>query len=325
MEPFLKIHSLPVNYAWGILPAIYFYLTGLSAASFVISTLANVFGIVRFKAVGRIGAALAPLCLAIAPVLLIADLESPQRFWYLIRYNFFPHFQPTSPMAFGTWLLSLYPLDAVVYAYFLFTENQRMAKIFGLIGIPLAISVHGYTGFILAVVPGKPLWNTALMPFLFLISAMVSGYALVILVSILKEKYVSNSQKLSKRYSQYLKRFNQFFPPIERDVIVVLTKHLIGFIILDLFLIFSEVMVMLVSTEESYHTVLSLLTGEFSPLFLGIEILLGSFIPLFILSYSKTKGMLKWQAVASVFVLVGIMTMRYVVLVAGQTFPIQLL
>jgi formate-dependent nitrite reductase membrane component NrfD len=33
----------------------------------------------------------------------------------------------------------------------------------------------------------------------------------------------------------------------------------------------------------------------------------------------------KWQAVASVFVLVGIMTMRYVVLVAGQTFPIQLL
>jgi formate-dependent nitrite reductase membrane component NrfD len=177
----------------------------------------------------------------------------------------------------------------------------------------------------LAVVPGKPLWNTALMPFLFLISAMVSGYALVILVSILKEKYISNSQKLAKRYSQYLKCFNQFFPPIERDVIAVLTKHLIGFIILDLFLIFSEVMVMLVSTEESYHTVLSLLTGKFSPLFLGIEILLGSFIPLFVLSYSKTKGMPKWQAVASVSVLVGIMTMRYVVLVAGQTFPIQLL
>ena len=274
MEPFVKIHPLPIDYAWGILPAIYFYLTGLSAASFVISTLANVFGMVKFKAVGRIGAVLAPLCLTLAPAMLITDLESPQRFWYLLRYNFFPHFQPSSPMAFGTWLLSIYPLEAIVYAYFLFTGNQKMAKVFGLIGIPLAISVHGYTGFVLAVVPGKHLWNTALMPFLFLVSAMVSGYALVILVSILKERYVSNSRYLKERYPEHLKIFNQIFPKVEKEVVIDLTKHLIGFIALDLFLIFCDVIVMLVSTEESYHTVISLLTGKFAPLFLGIEIFL---------------------------------------------------
>jgi tetrathionate reductase subunit C len=325
MEQFIKIHPLPIEYAWGILPAIYFYLTGLSAASFVISTLANVFGMAKFKAVGRIGAVLAPLCLAIAPILLIIDLESPQRFWYLIRYNFFPHFHPASPMAYGTWLLSVYPLEAICYAYFLFMENKRMAKIFGLIGIPLAISVHGYTGFILAVVPGKHLWNTALMPFLFLISAMVSGYALVILVSIVKERYISNSQRLAERYPEYLKLFNHLFPPVEKEVIIDLAKHLIGFIILDLFLIFSDVIVMLVSTEEAHHTVLSLLAGEFAPLFLGVEIFLGSLVPLFILSLSKTRGILQWQALASALVLIGIMTMRYIVMMAGQSFPPQLI
>jgi formate-dependent nitrite reductase membrane component NrfD len=280
---------------------------------------------VKFKAVGRIGAVLAPLCLVLAPATLILDLESPARFWYLLRYNFFPHFHPTSPMAFGTWLLSIYPLEAIVYAYFLFIGNQKMAKIFGLIGIPLAISVHGYTGFVLAVIPGKHLWNTALMPFLFLISAMVSGYALVILTSIAKEKYVSNSKWLKERYPQHLKLFNHYFPTVEKEVISDLTKHLMGFITLDLFLIFCDVIVMLVSTEESYHTVLSLLSGRFAPLFLGIEILLGSFIPLFILSYRRTKAVQTWQVFASVLVLIGIMTMRYIVIIGGQSFPIQLI
>jgi tetrathionate reductase subunit C len=325
MEPLMKVHSLPIDYAWGILPAIYFYLTGLSAASFVISTLANVFGMVKFKAIGRIGAVLAPLCLTLAPAMLITDLESPERFWYLLRYNFFPYFQPTSPMAFGTWLLSIYPLEAMVYAYFLFVGNQRMAKIFGLIGIPLAISVHGYTGFVLAVVPGKHLWNTALMPFLFLISAMVSGYALVILVGLLKERYISNSRWLKERYPGHLKIFNQLFPTVEREVILDLAKHLMGFIALDLFLIFSDVIVMLVSTEESYHTVMSLLAGRFAPLFLGVEIFMGALIPLFLLSYSRTKGILQWQVVTSILVLTGIMTMRYVVMIGGQSFPIQLI
>lgn len=325
MEPVIKIHPLPIDFAWGALPAFYFYLTGLSAASFVISTLANVFGMVKFKAVGRIGAVLAPLCLVLAPATLILDLESPTRFWYLLRYNFFPHFHPTSPMAFGTWLLSIYPLEAIFYAYFLFTGNQKMAKIFGLIGIPLAISVHGYTGFVLAVVPGKHLWNTALMPFLFLISAMVSGYALVILVSVIKEKYVSNSQWLKDRYPQHLKLFNHYFPTVEKEVVLDLTKHLIGFIALDLFLIFSDVIVMLVATEESYHTVMSLLTGKFAPLFLGGEILLGAVIPLFILTNSKIKTDPTYQALASILVLAGIMSMRYIVIIAGQSFPVQLL
>jgi formate-dependent nitrite reductase membrane component NrfD len=325
MDPFIKIHPLPIDYAWGALPAFYFYLTGLSAASFVISTLANVFGMVKFKAVGRVGAVLAPLCLVLAPATLILDLESPERFWYLLQYNFIPHFHPTSPMAFGTWLLMIYPLEAIVYAYFLFTGNQKMAKVFGLIGIPLAISVHGYTGFVLAVVPGKHLWNTALMPFLFLISAMVSGYALVILASILKEKYISNSKWLKERRPQHLKLFNDYFPTIEKEAVSDLAKHLIGFIALDLFLIFSAVIVMLMATEESYHTVMSLLAGRFAPFFLGIEIFLGLLIPLFILSYQRTRAIQTWQVVASALVLIGVMTMRYTFIVAGQSFPVQLL
>ena len=35
------------------------------------------------------------------------------------------------------------------YGWFMFTGKDKLTKLFGLIGIPLALSVHGYTGFIL--------------------------------------------------------------------------------------------------------------------------------------------------------------------------------
>jgi len=43
--------------------------------------------------------------------------------------------------------------------------------------------VHGYTGFIVAMGIGRAMWNVSLMPIYFLLSAMVSGAALLILAS----------------------------------------------------------------------------------------------------------------------------------------------
>jgi len=45
----------------------------------------------------------------------------------------------------------------------MFKGNKPLTKLFGTIGIPLAVFVHGYTGFILALGKARALWNTALM------------------------------------------------------------------------------------------------------------------------------------------------------------------
>src|SRR3989304_3425286 len=169
-------HDIPLE--WQI--ATYFFLTGLSAASFLLSALAYVFGMAQFKPAGRIGAVLAPIVLIIAPLFLIIDLEQPFRFVNLLyMWNF------RSPVTWGTFLLTLYPINCLVYLYFIHraegtttlhpeaTQNvKRMAlqpiagasqaavpgethpgarmwmRFFGTLGIPLAIMVHGYTGFI---------------------------------------------------------------------------------------------------------------------------------------------------------------------------------
>ena len=144
-------------------------LTGLSAGSFVLSTLAFVFGIEKYKPIGKIGVVLAALFLIMAPLALLIHVGQPFKAWHL-----FVHLNVTSPITWGSFLLTLYPINCLVYGWFMFKGNKAMTKLFGTIGIPLAVFVHGYTGFILALGKARALWNTALMPFLFLVSAMVS-------------------------------------------------------------------------------------------------------------------------------------------------------
>ena len=283
---------------FGALIAIYFYLTGLSAGSFVLSTLAFVFGMEKFKPIGKIGVILATLFLVMAPLALLVHVGQPFKAWHL-----FVHLNVTSPITWGSFLLTLYPINCVIYGFFMFRGNKRMTRIFGTIGIPLAIFVHGYTGFILALGKARALWNTALMPFLFLISAMVSGIALMILISIVKDRFFSREKT------------------INRDLVFGLGKLLVAMILIDLFLVLSDVLVLLVSHAEAQEVAHLILTGKFSFYFLVVENIMGKIIPAIILLVPRFRN-LATVTVASVLVVVGIFFMRYVVVVGGEFLPL---
>ncbi len=289
-------HEMPL----GIPIATYFYLTGLSAGSFIISTMAYGFGLVRFKPLGKIGVVMATCLLIIAPTILLIDLEQPLRFWHLILY-----LRITSPITWGTFLLSLYPMNCMVYGYFMFKGDMKRTKIFGLIGIPLALLVHGYTGFILALGKARVLWNTAIMPPIFLVSAMVSGLALMILVVIIKDFIIQRGKEPN------------------RDLIYALGKFLVASIALDLILIGIDLSVLLTSTTEAYRAALMLLNGQFSFLFLGVELILGAIIPLLLFLSPFTKRWIPAYVIASVLVMVGIFAMRCIMVIGGLTIPLS--
>jgi Ni/Fe-hydrogenase subunit HybB-like protein len=289
-------HEMPLS----ILIAIYFYMTGLSAGSFILSTLAYGFGMERFKPLGKVGVVMAIVLLALAPLNLIADLTQPFRFWHLLLF-----FNPTSPISYGTFLLTAYPVNCLIYGYFMFQGNKRLTRIFGLIGIPLAVSVHGYTGFILALGKAHALWNTALMPTLFLVSAMVSGIALMILVVMIKDRFFSEERT------------------INMDAIGGLVTMLVGAILVDLFLVFSDIAVLLTADAEARESASLILTGQFAPYFVGLELFLGSLIPLLIFTLPFTRRRVPALGVAAVLVMVGIMAMRYVMVIGGQSTPLS--
>jgi len=297
MEPTV-IYNIHNGETFGILIAIYFYLTGLSAGSFILSTLAYGFGIEKYKPLGKIGIVLATLLLVIAPLFLLLHVGKPLRAWHL-----FVLLRGTSPITWGSFLLTLYPINCLIYGFFMFRGYARLTRIFGLIGIPLAIAVHGYTGFILSFGKARALWNSSMMPLLFLVSAMVSGIALMILVSAIKDRFFSKERK------------------INRQLILDLAKLLGWVIVFDLFLMFSEITTHFVSHRETYEVNLLLLTGSFAIWFVGVETLLGKLIPLGIFLTPKFRT-LPAILVASVLVIIGIFFMRYNVVLAGEFLPL---
>ena len=334
-------HSIPL----GVPIATYFFMTGISAASFLISTLAYVFGMEKFKPAGRVGAVIAPIVLALAPIFLIIDLEQPLRFIHLLyMFNF------RSPVTWGTFLLTIYPINCLIYLALIFraegstlpffsqgkgggprlrpvagasqladeaalvsgSRQKWWMRFFGALGIPLAIMVHGYTGFIVGLGQGRAMWNVSLMPMYFLVSAMVSGTALLILVCILKEKLLGSHPVVTK-----------YFPTVPDGVISSLGKILVGFIVLDLLFVASEVLVLTASRPDDYAAAMLILRGSFAPLFLGVELALGLFAPLVILVAPKINRSALALSAASLLVLVGVYAMRYVTVVGGQVIPLN--
>ncbi|OLN28607.1 NrfD/PsrC family molybdoenzyme membrane anchor subunit [Desulfosporosinus metallidurans] len=51
-------------------------------------------------------------------------------------------------------------------------KDAKIVKFLLTLGVPLALMVHGYTGFILADIQSRALWHTGLIPLIFLMSAM---------------------------------------------------------------------------------------------------------------------------------------------------------
>jgi len=284
--------------AAGVLIAIYFYLTGISAGSFILSTLAYVFGQTKYKPIGKIAVILATVVLIIAPMALLIHVGRPFRAWRLFyNINF------TSPISWGSFLLTFYPINCIIYGYFIFKNNPKMTKLFGMIGIPLAVAVHGYCGFILGFAKARHLWNTALMPILFLVSAIVSGVALVIFVVYIKDKFFSREGKVNE------------------ELIFGLARLMGGFLLLDLFLVLSDVLILLAGSEDAIKIGWLLLTGKFVIPFLGIENGLGKVIPAILIFSTKLRTTNR-LVLASCLVMFGILVMRLVVVLAGEYFPL---
>ena len=185
----------------------------------------------------------------------------------------------------------------------MFKENLKPTRLFGFIGIPLAISVHGYTGFILAFGKARALWNTALMPILFLASAIVSGIALMILVCMITGRFFSKERTINK------------------DLIFSLGKLLAWMIVFDLFLVLCDMLVLSISHSDAQATFHLLLGGNFSFLFLVVENLLGKIVPFILLVVPRFRNLIT-VAIASILVVVGIFFMRYVVVLAGEYIPL---
>ena len=154
----------PSHYAWPI--AAYFFIGGLSSAAQFIATVLDLVGGKEDRPAVRAGRYLAFLGALVSPLPLIVDLETPQRWYNMLRI-----FRPTSTMSIGSWALTAFGtfsgLTAVGQAaedLFGWVTGRWLAR---LASLPAALAggvVALYTGTLLAATV-LPLWAAA-SPFL---------------------------------------------------------------------------------------------------------------------------------------------------------------
>ena len=106
-----------------------------------------------------------------------------------------------------------------------------------------------------------------------------------------------------------------------RYLVFSLGNLLAAMILIDLFLVLSDVLVLLVSHSEAQEVAHLILQGKFGILFIGVENVMGKIIPALILLIPRLRN-LTTVTISSVLVVVGIFFMRYVVVLGGEFLPL---
>ncbi|MEG0071895.1 MAG: NrfD/PsrC family molybdoenzyme membrane anchor subunit [Raoultibacter sp.] len=281
---------------WGASIAWYLFLAGLGGGAFVTSAF---LGWRHPEAVNmrKIGHLVAPIAIIIGLVLLMFDAEAglhnPLRFALLLH-------NPHSVMTWGVVFLAIFAIVSIVVVVL-----DRMKKAvpvwLDIVGVVFGLCVAIYTGVLLGVAKTFPLWNNALLPILFLVSAISAGAAIVLLISVFRHAEEFNKVGV-------LKKFHFCLPIIE---LVLLTS---------LMFITSYV------NSAGFASVMSLIAGSWSLLFWIGLVLIGLVVPtaletwlLFFTpkEFEESKKAHYLSAASDIGVLVGGFLLRFLIVVAA--------
>jgi len=329
------IYPNEVEIHWSLLIVVYPYITGLVAGAFILASLVKVFNVKDLQPTYRLALLTALAFLLVAPMPLLLHLGRPERFYEILLTP-----NVTSAMAMfgfvyawylmGVLLLEVwfeYRRDLIVMggrergimgwlhrALALFSTDtseaalafdRRAVRGITIIGIPSAFLLHGYVGFIFGSVKANPWWGSVLMPIVFLMSAIVSGIALVIFLYMILAA---------------IRR-----EPVDMRCLDTVTSYLFYAVIVDFSLEALDFIHRLYQSEESVKILGKLITHKLFMSLFVLQILIGMFIPLGILIVAKWRklgddGRKLLYFTAVILIQLGIFSTRWNVVIGGQLF-----
>jgi len=326
---FVPGHAAAVT-PWGMLISTYVFFALSSTGLCLVSSLGHIFKVKAFEPIARRSVFLAIVTLLIAFTVMAMELARPIR----LARGAVLSANAVSPI---WWMGALYGLSltskALEFLLLCATDharearartgivrlfyrllalgslnvsksrsrrNHRFAIWAGLAGLVASVAAPSMLGAVFGFISAKPLWHGPFMPIYFLVSALLSGAALLPLVVYLT--YV-------------LRRFD--LKPI-RDLMQASGKLLAGILGAFLFLTIWRTLTSLYGhTPNMYGSTMAMLEGELMGNFWVFEIILGSLLPLVILLVPQTRTNFG-VALASALVIVGVFVARFDFVVTGQ-------
>jgi formate-dependent nitrite reductase membrane component NrfD len=252
----------------------------------------------------------APVMIALALFCLMLDLSHKPHL-----YRFYLTFEPSAPMSWGSWiLLAVFPFAGLFGLVGLRPDQfdklkrfwpVRVLRLASLVAwfrrgvaaherslawanLALGIALGLYTGVLLSSLGvARPAWNSALMGPLFLASGLTTGAALMLLFPVRGEE------------RSWLLRWNLF---AIGAVLALLGLFLLG---------------MLAAGQPGREVVELFLGGPYTALFWALVVTVGLLVPLAMGTLASLRGR-PAAALASVLILSGGLSLRWILVLAGQ-------
>jgi len=292
----------PALHVWGWEIPVYLFLGGMVAGMLVISGYFLFSGRYRnTRCVYHVLPGLGFVLLSVGMFALFLDLEHKAYFWRL-----YTTFMVRSPMSWGAWILILvYP--ALVAGFLLrpppmlarrlpwlermssvLARPPRLVKWIGALSMFLGTLLGVYTGVLLSALGARPLWNSALLGPIFLVSGMSAAAALTHMIA--REK-------------------------LEREL---LAKADNGLLVLELILI-GLMFVGLASATAVHMEALKLFFGGPYTAALWVFVIgIGIVVPLG-LQLLAVRHMTQHTPIPPLLVIAGGIALRFVIVAAGQS------
>lgn len=328
-----KMTALSSTIPWGIWVAFYTYFIGLSLGLFLYSTLIYVFGVRRLEKTGRTALLASIFSLAAGILFIGIDLGHPDRFWRIItNWNY------TSILAWETLFYLFYVLALFASLWFImrcdladmaenstgwkrglykvlslnFTcpktqselnvchaQSMKIVKIIGLIGIPITIGAAGLGGALFGVVGAKPFWFSAIVPIIFILSALGSASAVMVFL------YYLLGRKEDKDYYEIIKTVSIFM--------------IVFIVLIPSFLIFEALIGYYSGVPERAEVFRAILFGPFPYTFWVGQLLLGTIIPVMIFLFRRDNT--DWLSLAGLSASIGFITVRLNLIIPAFVIP----
>ncbi|MBS5451565.1 MAG: polysulfide reductase NrfD [Coriobacteriia bacterium] len=303
---------------WGSIIAWYLFLAGLGGGAFIAAGIASWLypQAARVRKIGRI-IGIVTVCIGLALLMLDAraGFHNPWRFALLLDHL------NTSVMSWGVVFLAVFMIIGFIALIVEIVDScMRGAKAGGafatkhpervqkgvklpewlnIAGMFFALCVGGYTGALLGAVKTFPLWNHPLLPVLFLVSALSTGFASVVL-------------------------FGMIFARKETEGIVKIKYMHFGMAVTEIILLGMMFFILNFHSVDAHATVVSILAGQWAPLFWvcmgGGGLVLPTLVEaweLFIHKGGETPVVFGAGLVSEALVLMGGFFLRYLVIVAA--------
>lgn len=236
----LIVTNMRDQVSWAFYIGNFTFLVGVAAAAIIVVIPAYVYHWGPIKEVVVLGEILAISALVMCMLFVTVDVGRPDRLWHLLPVVGGLNW-PVSLLAWDIVVLNLYfALNLFIVGYVLYCAyqkrpyNKNLVIPLVLLSVPAAISIHTVTAFIYNGLPGRPFWNASILAPRFIVSALCSGPAILLILF------------------QILRRWTRF--QIKQEAIWKIAELMAYAMFLNLFLLGAETFRELYSgTEHMIH------------------------------------------------------------------------